>query len=455
MGDRSNQPTARSVAANVLYRVYRQGAFAAATLDSELRSAPNLKPADRALATELVYGVLRTRGALADDLAQFAARGLKSTDERVMIHLLTAAYQLRYLERVPAFAAVDEAVSLVTQLRGKRVAGFCNAVLRRLSQSSGKSLGAAIEASVAPWLLAELRQAVGPRAALDLLGVPRGDAPSERTHTAPPSLRLRAGVQPPPWLASAVERGKTSEDDGVPGESDFGMRGKLFPSVYRLRGGGDLRRHAEYAAGQFVIQDEGSMFAAHALGVRPGERVLDACAGRGQKTSLLLERLENDGELWAVDKSARKLRELEQEMSRLQLPAPRTLAVDWTGDSAAVPRDFDRVIVDAPCSGSGTLRRRPEIALRLTRDDVRRLAELAETILRAACAHARPGGRVQFVVCSVLPEECEALVERVADVLEPADFDVDDPALAGRSQLRLLPSEHDTDGFFIASFRRR
>lgn len=440
--ERGKVSAARRLAASTLFRVYRRGAFAAAALDDELRATP-LESHDRALATELVYGVLRTRGALEADLARFASRGLGSTDERVLLHLLVAAYQLRFLDRVPRFAAVDEAVSLVNALCGKRVAGFCNALLRRLSQSPGPGLAQAIERSAPSWLLDDLRQVVGDRAALDLLGVPADDATSDRPHTAPPSLRLRSGVEVPGWLGDEQSASQRVE------------RGRLFPAAYRLPGGGDLRRHPEYAAGRFVIQDEGSMFAAHALGARSSERVLDACAGRGQKTSLLLERIGAGGELWATDKSARKLSALEREVQRLQLPVPRTMVVDWTNGSEAVPRDFDRVLVDAPCSGSGTLRRRPEIALRLTRDDVLRLARLAESILRHACTHARPGGRVQLVVCSVLPEECEGLVSRVADVLEPSEFDVDDPVLAGRTQLRLLPGEHDTDGFFIASFRRR
>jgi 16S rRNA (cytosine967-C5)-methyltransferase len=198
------------------------------------------------------------------------------------------------------------------------------------------------------------------------------------------------------------------------------------------------------------------MFAAHALGAKAGERVLDACAGRGHKSSLLAERVGQHGALWVTDRSESKLRALSREFERLQLPAPQSCVVDFNEPSPELPRDFDRVLVDAPCTGTGTLRKRPEIALRLQPDDVERLAQLAERILRSASEHVKPGGRVLFVVCSVLTRENEQLVDRVADVLTPAPFDISDPAIAeGATQLRLLPNKHGTDEFFLASFVRR
>jgi 16S rRNA (cytosine967-C5)-methyltransferase len=132
--------------------------------------------------------------------------------------------------------------------------------------------------------------------------------------------------------------------------------------------------------------------------------------------------------------------------------------VDFSVGTGALPADFDRVLVDSPCTGVGTLRRRPEIMLRLTPEDPARLGALAETILRRATTRAKPGGRVVFAVCSVLREECEDVVERVADILEPAPFDA--PELApclpeGATSVRFLPRAHGTDGYFIASFRRR
>jgi 16S rRNA (cytosine967-C5)-methyltransferase len=151
------------------------------------------------------------------------------------------------------------------------------------------------------------------------------------------------------------------------------------------------------------------------------------------------------------------LRRLTAEFARLRLPEPRTAAVDWTVGAGPVPADFDRVLVDAPCTGVGTLRRRPEISKRLEPGDPARMGELAERILRSAASRARPGARVVFAVCSVLPEDAEAIVARVGDVLAPAPFDAPEIVglvATGETSFRLLPELHGTDGYFIASFER-
>ncbi len=418
----------------MLERVYRKGAFAASALDEALRGVEN--SADRALTTELVYGLLRTRKALEAELQALATRGIAGNDERVVLHLLIAAYQLRYLERIPDFAAVDEAVELVTKERGKRVGGFCNALLRKLPKTPGAPLSQAIESNAPAWLLEDMVRSVGHQAALELLGVPAAGDPL-RASVGKACVRLRAGAPVPTWLSSASP-------------------GRLHPRAFKLEGAGNVRARVEFAEGHLVVQDEGSMFAAMLLGARPGERILDACAGRGQKTTLIAEEMAGSGELWATDKGEKKLAALRQEFQRLRLGPVNTECVDWTQAVPGLAGEFDRVLVDAPCSGTGTLRRRPEIMLRLTRADVARLTQLAETILRQATRHARKGGRVQLVLCSVLHEECEALVERVADILAPVPFDVRHPDVEeGTTQLRLLPVPHDTDGFFVASFLRR
>ena len=172
---------------------------------------------------------------------------------------------------------------------------------------------------------------------------------------------------------------------------------------------------------------------------------------------MIAERIGN-GKLVACDLYPEKLQALAEEAARLGLPSIETRAVDWTVGQGGLPDDFDRVLVDAPCSGTGTLRRRPEILRRLTAEDPARLAELAESILRSAASRAKPGGTVVFAVCSVLERECEAVAARVADVLEPLPFDAPElPAelVAGKTSLRLLPGLHGTDGYFMASFRRR
>jgi 16S rRNA (cytosine967-C5)-methyltransferase len=420
--------TARSVAAEAVLRVLRDGAFAAAALSAELDRAKGLEDRDRALATELLYGTLRVRAALEARLQPLAPRGLK--DLPVLAELLVAAYQLLALDRVPAFAAVNAAVSAVGVKRGKRVAGFANAVLRKLAAGEKLVPAEAARQSVAPWLLEALERSVGAEEAAALI-LPQ---PEKMV-----GLRLISARPVPPWLAHSAQ-------------------GRLSPRSRLVQREGDPRKREGYAEGGFVVQEEGAQAIALALGARVGERILDACAGRGQKTSLFVEQVGDAGVVWATDAFPKKLEALHRELSRLRLRAPETRAIDWVVGVGDVPADFDRVLVDAPCTGTGTLRRRPEIAARLQATDPARLSALAESILRSAATRVKSSGRVVFAVCSVLEAECESLVARVADALQPAPFDCPELAAAlpaDATSFRIGPTRFDTDGYFAASFIRR
>jgi 16S rRNA (cytosine967-C5)-methyltransferase len=414
------------VAARVVARVLEDDAYVAAALDAELRRHQQLDARERGLATELCYGTLRTEPALRARLLQHAPRGV--SDTRVLAQLLVAAYQILLLERVPAFAAVDAAVTAVKRERGPRVAGFANAVLRKLARTGEKlSQAQALRESVPDWLWQALLRDVGEQQASALF-----------TTEAVTGLRRRLGAPEPEWLKALPA-------------------GRVSPVARLVRGEGDPRQKPGFESGAFSVQEEGAQVVGLALGARTGERVLDACAGRGQKAALLAERME-EGRLVAADLYPEKLEAMATELTRLHLPMIETRGVDWTVGQGGLPDDFDRVLVDAPCSGSGTLRRRPEILRRLQPGDPERLGRLAESILRSAASRARRGGTVLFAVCSVLREECEDVVGRVTDVLEPAPFDAPELAgelVSGRSALRLLTGLHGTDGYFMASFRRR
>jgi 16S rRNA (cytosine967-C5)-methyltransferase len=420
--------TARSVAAQAVLRVLRDNAYAAAALSAELERAKSLDDRDRALATELLYGTLRVRAALEARLSPLAPRGLK--DLPVLAELLVASYQLLSLDRVPAFAAVNAAVNAVRHKRGASVAGFANAVLRKVALGEKLVPAEAARQSVAPWLLEALRRSVGEAETMALI------SPQPEKVVG---LRLVAGRPLPEWLENSE-------------------RGRLSPRARLVQHEGDPRKRAGYAEGAFVVQEEGAQAIALALGSRSGERVLDACAGRGQKTSLLVEQIGEAGAVWATDVYPKKLEALQSELERLKLCPVETRAIDWTVGVGDVPADFDRVLVDAPCTGTGTLRRRPEIAARLEASDPARLSALAESILRVAATRAKSSGRVVFAVCSVLDEECESLVARVSDLLEPAPFDCPELASAlpdRATSFRLGPTGFGTDGYFAASFIRR
>jgi len=426
----------RHLAALVVERVIEQHAFAAAALDATLRRYPQLQEHQRALTTELVYTTLRAHRVLEARLTALAPRGLPR-DPALRAHLYVAAAQLLLFDRVSRPVAVDRAVSGIDAIRGPRVAGFANALLRKLAADPTRLDRTAVYGAAFPeWLRERLAAAAGPEEADALLG--HGQT-SGSLEPRPVTLRVSATRAAPAFIAEAP-------------------RGRFSPLARIVRGAGDLSRLDGWKEGSFTIQEEGAQLSALGLGARPGEKVLDACAGRGQKTTLLAEQVFPTGVVHATDIRPRKLEALKLEVERLGLSGVETSLVDWSRGGGGLPHGFDRALVDAPCTGTGTLARRPDIALRLDPGDPERLGRLATSILRNVADHVRSGGRVVYVVCSVLKEEAEAVASNVEDVLEPVAFDAPEVVAAlgpGVSAGRLLPVAHGTDGYFLASFRRR
>jgi 16S rRNA (cytosine967-C5)-methyltransferase len=428
------RPDPRAIAAGVIERVLTDSAYAAAALAAALERHPQLDERARALVTELVYTTLRTKASLETQLAATAPRGLPK-DSAILAHLLVAAVQILHLDHRCAPIAVDVAVSQIDALRGPRMAGFANAILRRIVGGQASfDRAEALRQNCPAWLRERLVASVGTEQTDRLLGVESG-----KRARHPVTLRLRGTRPIPEWLVQAE-------------------RGRFSPLARRVTAVGDPHRLPGYAEGDFVIQEEGAQLIALAVAAQPGERVLDACAGRGQKTTLLAEQVAPNGHVCATDLHPRKLQALEAELLRLGLSGVTTAAVDWTRGSGNVTEEYDAALVDAPCTGSGTLARRPEIALRLGPEDPARLAALATAIVRQVSTRIRPGGRLVYAVCSVLPEEGEGVVQAVSDLLQPWPFEL--PAVvqalgAGASMGCLLPGKHGTDGYFLANFRRR
>jgi 16S rRNA (cytosine967-C5)-methyltransferase len=233
---------------------------------------------------------------------------------------------------------------------------------------------------------------------------------------------------------------------------------RFLPDVHVVSQMGDLRERPGWQEGDFVIQEQGAQLIAWALDAPEGATVLDACAGRGQKSTLLADRVGPSGCIWATDIHASKLAALGDECARLQLAHVRTAAVDWSIGGGSLPRDFRFALVDAPCTGTGTLRKRPEILDRLTPTDPERMGDLASRILRNVAGHCCSGAQIVYAVCSVLSEEAERVLANVADVLEPIPFATAPMRLAVGAdvcQVRLLPVRHGTDGYFLANLRKR
>jgi len=421
---------AREAAASALVRVWRDEAFAAAALDRELSRSP-MDPRDVALATELTYGVLRTQGFLMSRLEALAKRGRQELGAEARAHLLIGAYSLLFLDRVPDFAAVSQAVDGVKRAEGPRPAGFANAILRAMKKGVDESrcpeLTDAIAAGAPGWLRGALRRTLGRAGA---------------------TAYLTAGPVPPP--IGICVREPSDRDAWVTRFSDAAPNaqvslGQRSPYAILLRGAGDVRKLPGYEE-DWIVQEEGAQLVALATDAQPGEQVLDACAGRGNKVWLLSRQVGAEGAIDAADLFATKLEALKNG-GRRELARQR-FAVDWTAGTGDVPDTYDRALIDAPCSGVGTLRRRPEIAVRRKEEDIARLAELQVRVTRSVATRVRDGGVLAYAVCSVLKEECEGVLE----VLTAADAPGPKLTVLGEPQ-RFLPHVDGTDGYFAAKLR--
>jgi len=386
---------ARRIAAHVLYRVIHDEAWASPTLDAELRRK-GASRVDAALATQIVYGTLRVLPNVDAAIARYAVRPMK-IDDWVGAVLRAGVFQLLHLGRAPTHAVVHDSVQLVRDKRGKRVAGFVNAILRRVAADRAAHPEPPTDLSVAPWLRDRVEASIGVERTNALLHV----------GSEPPSIDMRVRRDlDRETVAHAIRDARPHAHVESTERSPFGLR---------VGGAGDPRDVPGYAEGAFAVQEEGSQLIGLLLDVQSGERVLDACAGRGGKTAQLVEAVGPAGRVVATDLHEHRLEQISGELRRLRLDPQclETACVDWSVGPGSIGGDFDRVLVDAPCTGLGTLRRRPEILLRTSRRSAAQMGETQRRILHNAASMVRRGGSLLYAVCSPLAEEGSEVVAGV------------------------------------------
>jgi 16S rRNA (cytosine967-C5)-methyltransferase len=445
---------ARAAAFDILLRVDRESSYASELLHS--RMYDRLSLIDHSLATELVMGVLRWRALLDSEIAKSSSQPLSKLDPEVLTSLRLAVYQLRWLSRIPARAAIHESVELVKRARKRSAAPFVNAILRKIaadissanepahpviSDASVESLAAS---SAHPlWLVERWTQAYGLDSAFRIC----------RHNQSIPvtAIRLRR--------AEAEERLRNEGVELAPGA--------LLASARQVLRG-DITKSAALRTGLCVIQDEASQLVAALVG--HGVDVLDCCAAPGGKTEAMADRNPN-AEITSVDlhpHRARLLRKLLSAHDPATGAETRKIRV-VAADARRLPfaAKFDRVLADVPCSGTGTLARNPEIKWRLTPADLVDLQVRQLAIAGSAMSQVAPGGRLIYSTCSLEREENEDVIERLLgegssfravdcrtelERLQREDELVwPDPASLTRGlYLRTLPGVHPCDGFFAA-----
>jgi len=423
--------SSRSLAVDALVRV-EDGAYAH-ILVPQLLTKSDLSPRDRGFVTDLVYGTIRMQRAVDHLLAPVSARPLASLDPPVRAALRLGAYQL--LTGVAAHAAVGESVEVVPP----HARGFANGVLRALARTgppfgwppADSVTGIAVRTSHPDWIAELFVREFGRADALATLAL----------NDEPPPVTLRVNSM----RAAPHDIERELLDLGVDVE-----RGGLVPEALVLRHAGDVGGFACVRDGRATPQDQSSQAVVALLDPQPGERILDVAAAPGGKATAAAERMGDTGLVVAGDLHPGRVRTVARARDRIGLTSVVPIVAD--GHRLPVPPEsFDRVLLDAPCSGLGVLRRRPDARWRVEPDDVRQLAGLQRELLAGAAAAVRPGGRLVYAVCTIAPDETRAVA------VPPGFVALDPPGAPWRPHgagALLLPSDAQTDGMFVLAMER-
>lgn len=441
---KSNSISLARLAAFEILRRVEKGSYASVLLAAK---EPDLAPLDRSLCHELVMGVLR-RQLWLDRLAQiYSNRRIDDLDVPVRLALRLGLYQLRFLSRIPASAAVNESVNLVYLARLRSAGGLVNAVLRRATRESEVDPAAtiddpieklAISTSHPVWLIERWVKA---------LGIEEAKAFAQANNNPAP-------------VAFRVVRNRARETevcDQLQRDGAVLTPSKIATSAWRIIGGGALLGEL-VAEGKIYIQDEASQLVAAALGAQPDERVLDLCAAPGSKTTQIADSTQDQAMIVAGDIYRHRLRSVRQTAQAQSLHGIKYVVMDGTQQLPFKNAIFDRVLVDAPCSGTGTLRRNPEIRWRISPAAIEDLSRRQRQLILQASEFVKPGGRLIYSTCSIESDENEDVAQSFLEKRQdftPTVLAAETSLMTRPGEARTWPHRQDVDGFFISAFTRK
>ncbi|MGB3512656.1 MAG: 16S rRNA (cytosine(967)-C(5))-methyltransferase [Microcoleaceae cyanobacterium] len=440
----NNNP--RQLAFIILQEIHRKQAFADFTLDKYLRKN-DLIDANRRLVTELVYGCVRRQRSLDAIIDQLAKKKShqQHPDLRTILHI--GLYQLSYLQQIPESAAVNTTVELTKQNKLAKLAGFVNGFLREYirrectiiqPKNSVQKLG--ILYSIPDWIIAYW---------IEQLGITETEKLCSWFNESP-AIDLR--INP---LKTSIEEVETAiQNTGISVN-----RIPQLPQALRLTGAvGAIQKLPGYNEGWWSVQDSSAQLVTYLLNPQPGEIIIDACAAPGGKTTHIAELMEDNGTIFAIDKAASRLKKLQQNAERLQL---QSISI-FTGDTRKFS-DFinqaDRVLLDVPCSGLGTLHRRVDSRWRQTLENIQELSKLQGELLETAAQWVKPGGILVYATCTIHPLENEQVIEAFLAnnyewEIEPPTFDfMVSPSVQG--WVKVWPHREQMDGFFMVKLKRK
>jgi 16S rRNA (cytosine967-C5)-methyltransferase len=437
----------RGAAVRLLNRVERSDSYLDRVLDAELRD-PELSDLDKGLLTELAHGVLRWQNKLDWVLNGFSHGNFQKSEVNIKNTLRVALYQILFLDRIPHAAAVNEAVDLIKRVRGEKIGGLVNAVLRNIIRNiegirypdphDDFVQYLSVMYSHPHWMVKRWVKRFGPDETKKLLV-----ANNER-----PGLSLRVNklkTQPAEFVAMLEQQhiqytGSTHVD--------------FFVKVKSLTRIGQMEL---FRRGFFTIQDESAVLPCLMLAPRPGERVIDLCAAPGGKTTAMAEMMKNEGEIIAIDKYEVKLTSIKGACDRLGLRNVRLVAVDA---ATMESEQADKVLLDAPCSGLGVLAKKPDIKWKRDITDILKLANMQSALMDNAARLVKPGGVLVYSTCTTEPEENQEIVSRFLSrhpefTLEDARPYVTGAVLNAKGMVETFPHSQGMDGSFAVRLARK
>ena len=438
--------SARATALRVLVSCRNNGAWADAALKAQI-SRDGLSGPDAALCSRIVYGVMQNRMLLDFYIGAYCTQKPDHLQPPLLEILRIGAYQIIYLDKIPDSAAVNTSVELAKLAKRGQASGLVNAVLRKLSQNK-KALPPvperddvqrlSIQYSHPKWFVKRLVSLLGREEAERFLACDNQIAP------------ITVQVNPLKTTLEALTEELQQAGISVQPHS-------WVPDCLELSGTGDLAALPSFREGKFLVQDPAARLVSLIAGIRPGQKVLDVCAAPGGKSLSAAFAMAGNGSIVACDLHENKLKRIQESADRLGVNIITTQAADGRVFLPEWEASFDTVLVDAPCSGLGIIRKKPDTRYKKA-DDLFTLPVVQAAILDNAARYVRPGGTLVYSTCTILPEENEQVTE--AFLAEHADFGLEPfelPLPVGKSDgsLTLWPQRHDTDGFYICRMTRR
>lgn len=442
----------REIALKTIYEINEKGAYSNIALSKQLESN-TLKDVDRAFVTDLVYGTIKWKLTIDYIISKFSSTKLKKISPWILNLLRLGVYQILYMDRIPESAACNESVKLSKKYGHAASSGFVNGVLRNIARKKDSIsypdkqkdpvLYLSVRYSHPDWLVNEWINNFGVEFTESLL----------ISNNEVPDFTIRVNTL------------KTTKEELISNFRKSGLEaseGRAVDEALVLKNPGSFLKLDVYKAGHFQVQDESSMLSSKILDPKPGELVIDVCSAPGGKTTHMAQLMNNKGSIIARDIHEHKINLIDEASERLGISIVKAQVYDALMVDESLVEKADRVLVDAPCTGYGIIRKKPDIKWSRTMSDLKEITELQLKILSAASKYVKPGGFIVYSTCTIGKEENRDLVERFLTDNKEFDFYGFTELLpevlreySGNGYIEIYPNINKIDGFFIAKMRKR